>query len=470
MADRWRRLRLALPLVLGLVAAGLLAYILPGRYLLAHTEYYDALTGELDNPLMGYAPDARDEEACADTELVFIGLTWAQWEPEEGSYDVEALERTFHTERWRREGKHAVLRFMADVPGERAHRDIPDWLYERTGDGNSYTTSVGSGYAPDYENSYLRERHQQAIAALARWCNQDGFVAYVELGSLGHWGEWHTSWGEDPRIPKLPDEDTCWDYVLDYSDQLTEATLLMRRAYPMVTDAGLGLYHDMVGDAAETDEWQGWLDEGSEQETQGTPLVLAPAADAWQRAPVGGELVGSTPIEETLGTGLGATIEQARSLHLTFLGPNCPTDEELGGARAVLAGNLGYRLFVSRLETSYDFGTNQLRVTTVWENGGVAPFYQDWPVTLAIFDRTGKRIWWQSLDVDLSDVLPGASVEATAMVPYSPEVREGFSVGVVITSPDEREHVRLAMEDVEMGADGMHLLYTYQGPSLTPGQ
>lgn len=457
-----RRLRLLLPCALALAIAALLAYILPGRYLLGHSEYYDALTGRLDNPLMGYAPDARDEEACADGSLVFIGLTWAQWEPEEGVYDVEALERTFHTARWRREGKHAVLRFMADVPGEQEHRDIPDWLYDKTGDGASYHSSVGAGYAPDYENAYLRDRHAKAIAALARWCNQDSFVAFVELGSLGHWGEWHTSWAEDPRIPKLPDAEVCWDYVLDYSDRLTEATLLMRRAYPMVTDAELGLYHDVVGDAAETAEWQRWLDEGGSQETQGEPLTLAPAADAWQKAPVGGELTSSLGMEELLGASLGETIEQVRDLHLSFLGPSCPTGEAADGAGSVLAGHLGYRIYVSRLETSYDFGTNQLRVTTTWGNNGVAPFYQDWPVTLAVFDRAGTRIWWQSLDLALSELLPGSLVEARAMVPYTPEVREGFTVGVVVTSPDEREHLRLAMEGIEMGDDGMHLLYSYE--------
>ena len=30
--------------------------------------------------------------------------------------------------------------------------DIPEWLYERTGDGVFYDTEYGKGYCPDYSN------------------------------------------------------------------------------------------------------------------------------------------------------------------------------------------------------------------------------------------------------------------------------------------------------------------------------
>ena len=180
-------------LVLALIIAALLLYILPYRYRLNQTVYYEESKEQLFNPLIGYAPSAEDEEGHEDTNLVYIGLTWKEWEPVKGQYDTDALEEKFHIAQWKEQNKHAVLRFLCDVPGDAEHMDIPQWLYERTGDGTYYNTSYGSGYSPDYSNEFFRERHALAIQALADYFNEDGFLAYVELGSLGHWGEWHTN-------------------------------------------------------------------------------------------------------------------------------------------------------------------------------------------------------------------------------------------------------------------------------------
>ena len=84
-----------------------------------------------------------------------------------------------------------------------------------------------------------------AMEALAEYCNKDDFVAYVELGSLGHWGEWHTNTEEG--VPPLPDAEICWDYVLDYSDNFHNARMLMRRNFIMAAEGGMGLYNDMTG-------------------------------------------------------------------------------------------------------------------------------------------------------------------------------------------------------------------------------
>ena len=141
--------------ILGLAIIGLMMYILPYRYRLNQTEVFSQTNEQLHNPLTGFAPPANKEEECKDSQLVYIGLTWAQWEPREGEYAIEALEESFHIKRWKEEGKHAVLRFVCDVPGEAGHKDIPEWLYQKTKDGSFYDTAYGAGYAPDYSNSCL---------------------------------------------------------------------------------------------------------------------------------------------------------------------------------------------------------------------------------------------------------------------------------------------------------------------------
>lgn len=77
-----------------------------------------------------------------------------------------------------------------DIPGDRAHADLPAWLMEKT-QGRAYSCEYGQGYCPDYTDETLIQAHERVIQALAQRYDGDPFVAYVELGSLGHWGEWH---------------------------------------------------------------------------------------------------------------------------------------------------------------------------------------------------------------------------------------------------------------------------------------
>ena len=87
---------------------------------------------------------------------------------------------------WKSKGKKVVFRFLCDLPGREAHLDIPDWLYEKTGDGTVYDCEYGKGYSPDYTNPLFVEYHKKAIEALGQEYGQDTFICYVQFGSLGH--------------------------------------------------------------------------------------------------------------------------------------------------------------------------------------------------------------------------------------------------------------------------------------------
>ena len=45
------------------------------------------------NPLMGYAKNAWHEEVAEDVSLLYVDITWAELEPEEGIYAWTAIER-----------------------------------------------------------------------------------------------------------------------------------------------------------------------------------------------------------------------------------------------------------------------------------------------------------------------------------------------------------------------------------------
>ena len=428
---------------------------------LGETVTFTQTAEPLDNPLTGYAPNARDIKACEDSRLVFILLTWASWEPTRGAYDIAGLEARYNIARWKAEGKHAVLRFVCDIPGSSEHLDIPQWLHDSTGDGAYYSTSAGKGYSPNYENTYLRERHAMAVRALAEYCNRDSFVSYVEVGSLGHWGEWHTNTSQG--VAPMPDAEICRQYMLDYTGSFTNARLMTRRNYSMAVDAGLGVYDDMVGNSASTKLWLGWLKNGGSYQTAGTPLVFTPVQNFWERAPVGGELTSSYTMDQLLGVYYSDTLNSVEQEHMTFLGPNCPAwgMQELPAA-VELRERLGYRLYISQLRSSYSLLDNCLNVYLTWNNVGLAPLYWDWPVTVYVYDGNGETLYSETLsDLKLSALVPDRPITALARIPYTDALREGFQIGIGITSPDGRDHVRLAMEGETRG-NGVQIIYSYE--------
>ena len=188
------------------------------------TRTYAADNSAFSNAQIGYAPMIDTAEA-GDAALRYLELTWREAEPEEGVYAWEAIREKYDFASLREQGIHLVLRFVCDVPGQETHLDIPDWLYAQTKDGSWYDTDYGKGYSPNYANAVFRAAHHRVLYALAEFLGTDGFVSYVELGSLGHWGEWHIK-SEDGLVP-MPDEAIRDEYAADYLAAFPTAKLLL---------------------------------------------------------------------------------------------------------------------------------------------------------------------------------------------------------------------------------------------------
>lgn len=116
---------------------------------------------------MGYAPCAWNESVREDVTLLYMDITWAELEPVEGKFAWNAIDAENQVARWQAEGKHMVLRFVCDIPGNSRHMDIPRWLYEKTGHaGKWYDTAFGKGFSPDYSNEQFLVAHKKAVKAL----------------------------------------------------------------------------------------------------------------------------------------------------------------------------------------------------------------------------------------------------------------------------------------------------------------
>lgn len=429
----------------GLVIALLITALFTHAFAHAVAVTYAASDAELVNPYIGNAVWARDTGTHEQPfTLVYADLTLADFEPEEGTFDFASFEEKNQFDRWRAEGKHLILRFVLDLPGEKKHRDIPDWLYEATGrDGTAYSIEYGRGYSPNYENETLIRAHAAAIAALGERYGNDPFVAYVQLGSLGHWGEWHVH----ADVGAMPPQAVYAQYVLPYIAAFPNACLLMRRPFAIAADYGLGLFNDTAGSLGSTTVWLDWIQNGGDFETTDGTEALVPMTDAWQTAPIGGELAYGSSYTALLGEDFAQTLSLFTQSHTSWIGPASFADITRGSdaqeALNELLRTVGYRLRVSRCEVDTSAG---VRVTLFWTNDGIAPFYFDWQPTLAVTASDGTQTLYP-LSLALLDILPGTTVTAGLTLPELDPEGETYTLSVGIVDPATGEAgVALAMQ------------------------
>lgn len=375
--------------------------------------FYNRVECALRNPMMGFVPRAEYVDGVGDNTLIYVDVTWRELEPEEGVYDFAKIAEDNYFKMWKAQGKKVVFRFVCDLPRREAHKDIPDWLYEKTGDGTIYDCEYGKGYSPNYANPLFIDYHKKAIEALGAEYGQDTFICYVQFGSLGHWGEWHVNYGAG--IERFPSEEICRQYVEPYIAAFPKAKLMMRRPFSFVTEYGMGVFNDMTGEPVDTEEWLDWIHSGGVYDDASEPIVLTPCEGVWQTAPIGGEFTSGRSMEEMLVTEQARTIELLQRSYMTFIGPKTPmkNGEEKMWPEAVeeILKNVGYRYGVDHATISHDTLQGVLSVELVLKNYGVAPMYFAWPVCMYLLDEQGNLTERKVLDVDLTKLAKGQSID-----------------------------------------------------------
>lgn len=387
------------------------------------------------SPGMGYAPWAdADETEAMETTLVYVELRWAEWEPEEGVYDVDFVNDAFNLETYRAQGRQVVFRFICDEPGDTDHIDIPKWLYMKTQDGQHYDNDYGMGYSPNYANEAFIEAHANAIAALGRAFGGDDFFHYIELGSIGHWGEYHVN--IEQGVAPLPYYDVREQYVAPYLSAFPEAHYMTR--YPLLetTKHGFGLYNDMTGDPSETEYWLEQMKGGIWEQT-GLP-EQSDCVDAWKTEPIAGEYASTYEDSYFLHDNLSETLELLRKSHQSIIGPKIIVDEsdaDYTSASQQVLTTIGYRFTVSQVIVDLS-EENTVDISVMLENKGCAPIYDSCMIKLQLYDNDGECIWSQRMeDENLCQLLPEKMTTCSASIP-----REGVD-------DDEQYILTICLED-----------------------
>lgn len=357
------------------------------------------------NPFIGWAPWSRNIlKAEVPCTLAYAGIYWRDLEPEKGKFEFAAVEAANQFDFCREHGIRLILRIILDYPNLENQSQLPQWLYDEIGgDGVWYGSDEKGGFSPNYENQILINEHQRLISALGNRYDKDPSIAFIQMGSLGHYGEWHVTEGAG----NMPSPAITEKYVDQYRQAFPDKVFMFRRPVSEMLNMRAGLYNDMIGNSEQTDRWLNWIKIGGDDEF---PEMTA-QPDFWQNGPSGGEFANGDPSRFLTDESFAQTLAQIDASHTSLIGPSAPTEKiapEIDQNANELLSKMGYRLsidFVSYPKAARP-GTT-IKLLQQWENTGNSPMYYSWPIVVNLCNNLNQVVASATLDVDIRKILPG---------------------------------------------------------------
>lgn len=173
------------------------------------TPWHDAAR-PLPNPHKGWYhhfpdnhPDkyriASDEDLLAfpGMEHLYIRLAWAYLEPAEGRYDWERIDGLIR--KWTAKGLGISFRISCkETSMDRIEQQFatPRWVMEAGAKGGHYRMGQPAGsdapWEPVWDDPVFLAKLDAFLAAFAARYDGASWLRYVDIGSIGDWGEGHT--------------------------------------------------------------------------------------------------------------------------------------------------------------------------------------------------------------------------------------------------------------------------------------
>lgn len=380
---------------------------------------YQAFDGTLEN------------ERYPQTSIAYFRVYWRYVEPEEGQYNWAMIDSALDTAHAR--NQTLMLRIAPYGSGDSERRDVPDWYRGMVGPRRDWAyDNPTNKWLVNPEDPRYVEYFGRMIRALGERYDGHPDMEAVDGSFIGAWGE---GAGSD-----LLTEETRRGLVDAYVESFDETPIIMllmdekTNTYAS-SKADVGWRVDCLGDlgfwAEEPGDWTHMYD------YYPRAIIEYGQEDAWKKAPVSLEICGTfTRWKEGEGYDLDDVryiFDQALKWRISsFNAKSSPVPEEWRPAVNEWIKQMGYRFVLRRFtypETVVPGGG--LRFTSWWENKGVAPIYEKYPLVLRL--RRGDRTVVLRTDADIREWMPGDNVhDETVFVPRSlPEGRYQLELALV---------------------------------------
>ena len=332
------------------------------------------LSAAADNPFKGFVTSPNwvnptDQKFTSTLDFYSIGLDTTM--TGDNSFDWTYLEGLLNGSASRK--RHAILRFIMDSPDDDDSPYVPQFLIDQGLQFNSYSEH-GGGQSPDYTDPALLKALEQFIVALGDNYDGDQRIAFIHLGLIGFWGEWHTYPHEDWIPTSTVTQVADW-----YRTAFTITHLQARYPGPMIVNNSFGLNDDSFAYAT--------LNENNPSSWFFWPRVTrAGYTEFWRNSVMGGEIypdiqanVFSSTFPDTT-TDLEQDFNECtETTHATYILVNYAfqtgySGQDLDRAQAAALG-MGYAYRISRVEVTEADNSSLVDIRVQVTQDGIAPFY-----------------------------------------------------------------------------------------------
>ncbi|MCX7826033.1 MAG: DUF4832 domain-containing protein [Verrucomicrobiae bacterium] len=356
------------------------------------------------NPGQGWmnqqrAPKTEPRFPCS---VVYIRFGWAEAEPAEGQHNWALIDDAIAA--WKPRGATVAFRVMTCNAHSAGYYTSPKWLFDAGCKGYEYLRGGGDPTSggkripriePDYSDPLYLAKHGAFLKALgARYDGHPG-VEFLDIGSYGIWGEWHTPHPAPVAVRK----------------QIVDLYLRAFRKTPLVfmsDDAevlayaiarGTGLRRDGVGSPWHERNWIG----------SKKYAAVEGMADTWKRAPIVFEWFGNYDYLQSRQWSFEAAVEFMLNNHVTLINDNIGRVPPEAMPRLEKLARLAGARFVLR-ELAHPKAVNpaaSLPLQMRWANVGVGKLYHRYALRFCLLDTEGRTAFTADAKADPRDWLPG---------------------------------------------------------------
>lgn len=364
-----------------------------------------------DNHLTKRYPIAKDSDLLdfPGMDHLYMRLAWAYLEPEEGRFDWPVIDRTIS--KWTAKGLGIAFRISCRETGtDRIEQQYatPKWVMEAGAKGGYYLRGDRTGpdgpWEPVYDDPVFLDKLENFLRAFGGRYDGKPWLRYVDIGSVGDWGEGHTSSGS--RLEYSYDQRKI--HVDLYRKYFSKTQLVISDdfVYCIRDTQDRQKMHQYILENGITYRDDSILVNGYLRGYSATYTVRSPEffADVWRRKLTVLELEHYGSVRRygnwlgrpgsslaKYGDGkMGADFFRGALglLHATYIGYHGYAHEWLAENPELtveLLNRCGYWYFLHRLEIpdEWKVGTSQT-VKMVWENRGVAPAYHSYHLFLRL--------------------------------------------------------------------------------------
>ncbi|MBN2289939.1 MAG: DUF4832 domain-containing protein [Candidatus Glassbacteria bacterium] len=362
---------------------------------------------------------------------------WDELEPQDGNIRFGMIDSMIA--RAVENGQKINIRVMC----QNGVQHVPQWLRD-AGAGGSYY-SDGGGWQPDYGDPVFLERHERLVKALAGRYDGHPAVDFVDIGSIGRWGEWHSS-ETGLNMPTDSIQKIIIDFYLDNFEE-TPLIALIGDDFAMQyqVENGTGWRADCLGDMGGFSSGWNHMEDFYQQ-----ALDASGANEVWKHAPVVFETCWTIQYWYDRHWDLDYILSEALRWHVSIMNNgNEPVPEAWWPAVQEFEKKMGYRFVLRKLKhPSFAEAGDTLSCELLWENRGVAPCYLSHPLAYELRPAAGDTSWVvEDPRADITGWLPG-EFEIHSGVVLPEEIPPGeYELGLALLDPaDRKPRIRLAVE------------------------